>query len=58
MEAVTYIENASKGNLGDITLIEDHRYLFSDGDTQSSPYHMLLKSAKFATKGQSFLVST
>ena len=53
VEAVKYIEAANSGKLADVATLDDNKYIFTDNDlTQTtSPYNMLLKSARFGTKG-------
>ena len=53
VEAVKYIEAANSGKLADVATLDDNKYIYTDSDlTQTtSPYNMLLKSARFGTKG-------
>lgn len=55
VEALMHIETACAGKLAPVETLDDNKYIFMDNDlTQqtSSPYNMLLKAAKFATKGK------
>lgn len=54
LEVLSYIEAANTGKLADVNTIEDNKYIYVDNDstTQASPYNLLLKSARFGSKGR------
>lgn len=53
LEVLTYLDAVSKGKLADVSTLDDNQYIYveNDLDTTTSPYSMLLKSARFGHKG-------